>query len=570
VIVNGASYRCAGWWDKHFKDTKENIRADVVQSHGLVSDTMYGMMREMETLAQGTRCENFMWIADLSPTQQESRRMSEEQWDQMRKIVEKHRGLEGQPYFVIEQEKIDGRIHRHIVWSRIDIEHMRAIPDGRDARVCHAASREISHELGLERTPSPYDKDREGPRPKRAPERWEMYRGMKTGIDPRDIAAEVKELFHQSDSGKAFQAALEEHGYMLLKGDRRAFVILDSAGKEHSLARRLDGVTTKELNAFMRDVEREALPTVEKGKLLHQKRQVERLEADRETVRHEIQWEETLARAAVEKEKIESRFVAREDREKTPAGRQEKDQPRPDVADKAQTVPERIREAHALAENREQFAEALDQHGIAFGVVTPEESHRSHREAEFARAIGRKSRRYEAGEIVAVTEPRLEYLREGEWTALSRIHKLDPAEAENYLNTLGMDKSDLQGIDATQKQLDDRTEQRAADREEIRIQNAAGEDDEAPVAQDKDTFLRDVGSPIASITLRLMDSFVEMVVPTIKPKTRATEASKDKTEEGPPTTEVPTYLANLPEEHRPADVRRHEEENYRKDRERDR
>jgi hypothetical protein len=266
VIINGASYRCAWWWEQHFKDTKENIRTGVVQSYGLVSEDMYEMMREMETLAQGTRCENFMWIADLSPAPQESRRLSEEQWDRMRKIVEKHRGLEGQPYFVIEQEKSDGRIHRHIVWSRIDIEHMRAIPDRNDAPLCHAASREISLELGLERTVSPYDKDREGPRPKRAPERWEMYRGMKTGLDPRDIGAEVTELFHQSDNGKAFQAALEQHGYRLLKGDGRAFLILDSAGKEHSLARRLDGVTTKELNGFMRDVDREVLPTVEQAK----------------------------------------------------------------------------------------------------------------------------------------------------------------------------------------------------------------------------------------------------------------------------------------------------------------
>ena len=78
-----------------------------------------------------------------------------------------------------------------------------------------------------------------------------MYRGDKTGIDPRDVTAEVTELFKQSQNGREFQAALEQHGYQLTTGNR-GLLILDSAGKEHSLARRIDGVNTKELNAFMR------------------------------------------------------------------------------------------------------------------------------------------------------------------------------------------------------------------------------------------------------------------------------------------------------------------------------
>src|SRR5205807_1351272 len=139
---------------------------------------------------------------------------------------------------------------------------------------------EIEQEFGLQRVKGPYDREPGEPRPKRAPERWEMLRGMRTGLDPRDIAAEVTELFHQSDSGKAFQAALEDHGYMLVRGDRRGFVILDSAGKEHSLARRIDGVNTKELNAFMRDLDLEALPSVEQGRALYQQRKIAGLEAD--------------------------------------------------------------------------------------------------------------------------------------------------------------------------------------------------------------------------------------------------------------------------------------------------
>jgi hypothetical protein len=316
VIVNGASYRCTWWWSKHFSDDQENVRTTIVQSNGLASESFQDMMREMHAmaLASGTRAQNYMWICDISP--RPDKYVTEEERDRMRQIIEERRGLKGDVYFMIEQEKADGRKHFHLVELRIDLETGRAVPDSKDAKICHAAARQICEELGWERTISPFDKDRDGPRPERAPERWEMYRGMKSGIDPRDIQAEVTDLFHQSDSGPAFKAALEDHGYQLVTG-RRGLLILDVAGNEHSLARRIEGVTTKELNAFMRDVDRAALPTLEQGKAIHQERKIAALEADRATVKQEIEWEEALAKAAIGKEKIEERFIAPEDREKT-------------------------------------------------------------------------------------------------------------------------------------------------------------------------------------------------------------------------------------------------------------
>jgi hypothetical protein len=42
---------------------------------------------------------------------------------------------------------------------------------------------------------------------------------------------------------------LAEHGYMLARGDRRDFVIVDREGGIHSLARRIDGMKAAELRA---------------------------------------------------------------------------------------------------------------------------------------------------------------------------------------------------------------------------------------------------------------------------------------------------------------------------------
>jgi hypothetical protein len=426
VIANGGSYRCASWWANHLQSS-ENDRAQVVKSYGLRSENILDMLREMEAFAKGTRCENFFYQANLNPLADE--RLTPEQWDRMREIAEKHHGFEGQAYFVVEHVK-NGRVHHHIVWSRIDLEEMRAIPDSHDARRNHAIAREIEQELGLERVTGPYDREPGAPRPKRAPEPWEMYRGMKTGLDPRDIAAEVTELFHQSDSGKAFQAALEQHDYMLLKGDRRGFLILDSAGKEHSLARRLDGVNTKELNAFMGDVDREALPTVEVGKALYQERKIEALEADRATVRQELQWEEALGHAAIEKEKRERRFVPERAAGKEGQGFEPLEPPQPEP----RTSP---RQRSIVGDQRQQVASSLQRESVPARDVIGEVL-RAPLAPEFAAPVGVVGQA--AGKIAEVIGTALESLiapvltpeqrRQGE--IASRERQADAAEQADF------------------------------------------------------------------------------------------------------------------------------------------
>jgi hypothetical protein len=275
MIVNGASRCSVKFWTKHLENDKKNDRAELMEIRGLGADNLRDGLLEMQTDAKHTRLENFFYQANFNPSLGET--LTEEQWQRTFEIFEKHRGIpEGTPRIVYEHEK-EGRTHRHVIWSRVNIDTGRAWSDALDAKKCHAASREISEELGLERSISPYDKDREGPRPGRAPESWEMFRGLKTGIDPRDIKAEVTRLFRASDNAHDFVAGLTEHGYQLVQGDRRDFCIMDSASELHSLARRIDGIKAKELREFMQEIPRDLLPTVEQAKALH----ADRMEPDR-------------------------------------------------------------------------------------------------------------------------------------------------------------------------------------------------------------------------------------------------------------------------------------------------
>ena len=66
---------------------------------------------------------------------------------------------------------------------------------------------------------------------------------------------------------------------------------------------------SREVNAFMRDFDVNSLPDIREAKALQRQRKIDGLEADRATVRDEIQWQEALDKAAIAKEEKQRQFV---------------------------------------------------------------------------------------------------------------------------------------------------------------------------------------------------------------------------------------------------------------------
>jgi hypothetical protein len=220
----------------------------------------------MEAVASGApRVQNFFYVADINPRGNE--RLTPEQWAEAIDRLEHNLGLDGQPRFVVEHEKDDGRVHRHVVWLRVDINTMKAISDSLTARIHERTARELEEAFGLAHTDSVLVPGRE-PGRTRTPEDYAMFRAQDGGLDPRTVTAEVTELWQSADSGKAFAAALAAHGYTLARGDRRDFVIIDPAGDEHSLARRISGARAADVRSRMVDVDRDSLPSVAEAKEL--------------------------------------------------------------------------------------------------------------------------------------------------------------------------------------------------------------------------------------------------------------------------------------------------------------
>ena len=73
-------------------------------------------------------------------------------------------------------------------------------------------------------------------------------------------AQEIETLYSASDSGKAFQAGLEEAGYTLAKGDKRGYVLVNDAGDIFSLSRQLKGQRAKDIKGRLSDIDQAVLP----------------------------------------------------------------------------------------------------------------------------------------------------------------------------------------------------------------------------------------------------------------------------------------------------------------------
>ena len=254
MVIKGNPAGNVMFWSKHLQREDTNERVTVKEITGVTAGNLQDALWEMKWVAAGSRSQgNFMYQANINPLAHEH--LTDAQWREAVDTLEKNLGLEGHQRVVVEHVK-EGRQHYHVIWNRVDAETMRVADMGGNYRIHTATARELENRFELTRVPDPGQKQRS------ARELYEYRAADRSGIDPAAVTKEVTALWQSTDSGKAFAAALDQQGYVLCKGDRRDFCIVDRAGDAHSLARRIDGVTVADLRARMSDIDREALPTV--------------------------------------------------------------------------------------------------------------------------------------------------------------------------------------------------------------------------------------------------------------------------------------------------------------------
>lgn len=269
MIIKGTSRAGPLALAAHLGNAEKNERVSLLETRGTVADDLRGALVEMDAYALGTNCKKSLYHAALSP--EPPHRLTPEQRTEAIEALEKKLGLDGHARAVVMHEKY-GREHIHIVWSRIDLDRMRSVSDSHNYRKHEEVARDLERRFGHERVQGAHA-EREGvKRPDRTPSRAELRQEERTGIKGNDVKAEVTMLFRASDNAEAFKTALEDKGYVLARGDRRDFVVMDRAGGIHSLTRRIDGVKAAKLREFMSGLGQDSVRSAEEARTELQER----------------------------------------------------------------------------------------------------------------------------------------------------------------------------------------------------------------------------------------------------------------------------------------------------------
>ena len=282
----------------------ENERVEVADLRGFVARDLDGAFQESYAISRGTKCTQFLFSLSLNPPK--GAKVSTDQFMSAIDHAEHRLGLTGQPRAVVFHEKRgeDGEVrrHAHAVWSRIDVQEMKAIPLPHSKRKMQEVSRDLYLEHGWT---MPRGLAVSGERDPRNFTLAEWQQAKRIQEDPREIKAAFQDAWAISDSKAAFSHALQERGYWLARGDQRGYVAVDRHGEVHNIAKRV-GIKTKQVRERIGDIE--ALSSVADTKI-----EIARaMQAKMETFQREIAEKEERERQEAEarREAIKARQKA--------------------------------------------------------------------------------------------------------------------------------------------------------------------------------------------------------------------------------------------------------------------
>lgn len=284
MIISGIQTGNTRWLARHLQNTVDNEFIELAEVSGTVAADIDGALAEMDALCAGTQAKEGVYAAFINPPQP----LTREQFMRAIALIAERLGLTGQPRIVLFHIK-NGRHHCHVVWSRIDIERMKAIHLSHDRQKLRKCAQLLAAEFGLP-LPDGLKNNRGAERfadvqRAKRPTRAEKAQAKSSGISPEERRAAITEAWRQSDSPAGFRNSLEELGYLLARGNSRAFVVVDLAGDVHSLARQIERAKTRDVAKKLESIDLALLPNVEKAKLLMEQRVAAIRDAAREKLR---------------------------------------------------------------------------------------------------------------------------------------------------------------------------------------------------------------------------------------------------------------------------------------------
>lgn len=248
----------------HLLNAYDNELAEVADLRGAIAHDLHGAFKEWQVQAETlTRCEKYLYSLSINPDPAQGPLTRDQYMDYIHR-AEQMLGLGDQPRAIVFHIK-EGREHCHVVWSRIDADHEKAVHLAFDRDKLMRVTRDFAHDHGL-RLPPGYEKSRNAGQLS-LNERAQLQR---TGLSLDDHKRHVTEAWQRSDDARSFVQALSERGYMLATGNR-PYVVVDLYGHVNALPRLIDdkAVRTQDIRAFLeQDYPCEELPSVEEAQKL--------------------------------------------------------------------------------------------------------------------------------------------------------------------------------------------------------------------------------------------------------------------------------------------------------------
>ena len=298
MIISGLQTGNTRWLAAHLQNAADNETIELAEITGTVAQDIDGALAEFDAITAGTKAKEGVYAAFINPPQP----LTREQFMRAIDMIAERLGLSGQPRIVLFHTK-QGRHHCHVVWSRIDLGRMRAIHLSHDRQKLRACARELAAEFGLDLPPG-LQEDVGTPRFERPKQPTKAEKSMAeiSGIAVAERRAAITARYRRADNAEAFINALEEAGYILARGDKRCFVVVDIAGHVHSLARQIEGARMRDVRAKLEGLDLSRLPPVERAKVLMAQRAQAQQDAARAGAKREA-----AAREAAEKLKTVQR-----------------------------------------------------------------------------------------------------------------------------------------------------------------------------------------------------------------------------------------------------------------------
>ena len=272
----------------HLMNSFDNDRVEIVEVRGAVANDLHGAFAEWYAQSKATKCRKYLYHLMINPDHRQGP-FKREHYDDYIRRVEKKLRLGGQPCAIVFHVK-KGREHCHVVWSRIDVDKGKAVHIDNDHQKLRSITQEFARDYRLTLPPG-MENDRGTARfafRAAAENLTEKQQQERSGISKQERRELVTKAWTDSTDAMGFVRNLESSGFLLARGDKRAYVIIDLAGEIHSLSRQITGVKAKELKTRLSSLDIEKLPSAAAAQdYAQKKRQTLLLKVERkETAAH--------------------------------------------------------------------------------------------------------------------------------------------------------------------------------------------------------------------------------------------------------------------------------------------